>query len=186
MGADGFVARTGPVLFARFLPDNAYFIAVLDHCSRRADASGGPWSDIQILESFAAAWPEQMRRFEMPGIAPSAQNPTRGEIAKARAAGVQPVLTIRGMVVFPMGGGLTTAKVAVEVVTRMDNCVGIVRSLEEQVAQAKQKVFDEAARHSIELVRPTRFRLVLQGDGSAFATTEDSRFGFPVGQIVRW
>jgi len=62
--ADGFVTRTGPVLFVRFLEHEALFVGVYEHREN-------PWWDPRVLEAFWANWPEQMARYELRGIAPS-------------------------------------------------------------------------------------------------------------------
>jgi hypothetical protein len=136
---DGFVKRTGPVLFARFLADDAYFIAVPKHGPGKSDA----WSDVQVMECFAAAWPEQMSRYELRGVAPSRSggNPTSKEIARLRAAGVNTLITVGGTVLGPMGGGISTAKVSTEVVMVMDRCVKVVRALEANVVASKEEIF---------------------------------------------
>jgi hypothetical protein len=145
-----------------------------------------PWSDVQVLERFAETWPDQMSRYELRGIAPgrSGSNPTSAELGRLRSAGVQALITIGGKVYGPMGGGLSTAKVSMDVVSMMDRCVRIVLAFEQHVAEAKKEIFEKAIEHGIDLVRPVRFRMVARADGSALATTEDWRFGFPLGQIT--
>jgi hypothetical protein len=179
--ADGFARRTGPVLFARFLVDDAYFIGIPTHGPKAS-----PWSDLKVLERFSETWPDQMSRYELRGIAPTRDgaNPTSGELARLRAAGVQALITIGGKVYGPMGGGLSTAKVSVDVVRMMDRCVGIVREFERNVADAKEEIFSKAIERGIDLIRPVRLRMIVRQDGSAFATTHDWRFGFPLGQIT--
>ena len=175
--ADGFVTRTGPVLFARFLADDAYFIAVPKH---------GAWSEVQILELFAASWPDQMARYELRGVAPSrdGKNPTSQEIHRARSGGVQVLITIAGKVYFPMGGGINTAAGSMEVVHIMDQSVMRVRAFEENVVRAKDEIFAKAAEHGVLFDRPMKLKMVVRQDGSARAITADRRFGFPLGAIT--
>jgi hypothetical protein len=49
LDANGFVKRTGPVLFVRFDRQNAYFINVLGH---------GSWTNQDMIRIIHRKWPE--------------------------------------------------------------------------------------------------------------------------------
>ncbi len=176
---DGFVKRSGPVLFARFGRKDAYFIAVKQHGSGEA-----PWTDITVLETFAESWPEQMERYELRGLVRSSEtNPSAKELASARKAGVQPIVAIKGKYYMPLGGGISTARVGVAVVDAMDRHAMTIRRFEENVVGGKDKLFAEAEAAKIELPRPLQLKLVVRDDGSAMAVTEDWAFGVQLGSL---
>jgi hypothetical protein len=53
---DGFVGRTGPLLFAVFRPDDAYLIDIIDH---------GGWTRDHVIETMVAEWPNENLVWEL-------------------------------------------------------------------------------------------------------------------------
>jgi hypothetical protein len=105
---DGFVKRTGPVLFARFENDAAYLINVMKH---------GNWSNQDMIRIIHENWPESIKKFRMMGVSGMGQTLTDKDIKKLRQAHVitfiEPEL---GVVYGPPGLGLTTSGTGLEVV----------------------------------------------------------------------
>ncbi|HSY21942.1 MAG TPA: hypothetical protein VK841_07500 [Polyangiaceae bacterium] len=159
-----FVERTGPVLFARFTEQDAYFILINKH---------GTWSDIAILEEFHAAWPLVAGGFQLQGVSPSQPNPTANEISMLRKAGVQTLVSVGGKVLFPMGRGITTSGLAVEVVERSDRVNRQLQVFEELVVQQKSSIFAYGKANGVEPVRPVRLKLRVDSQDMAYALSDD-------------
>ena len=53
--ADGFIERTGPVLYARVTRDTVYFISVENH---------GSWTDQQLMEVIHKNWPDSLVEYK--------------------------------------------------------------------------------------------------------------------------
>jgi hypothetical protein len=90
----------------------------------------------------------------------------------------------------PMGGGVTTkcgkgGAVSASVVSDMDCCHDQVRHFEALVVANKAKVFSEAQAKGVELRKPVRLNLHVNGDSVAVAITADNAFGFPLGRLSR-
>ena len=58
--ADGFMARTGPVLLVRVTPREFYCIAIMEH-----GRGHHPWSKQQLLEIIHNNWPTSIRFFNL-------------------------------------------------------------------------------------------------------------------------
>jgi hypothetical protein len=83
--ADGFVKRDGPLLFAAFRPDDAYFIDIMHH---------GDWTREHIIEVIVNEWPSAGLIEEMPEVTASAYTPTEEDRMKLRKAGMNVFLQI--------------------------------------------------------------------------------------------
>jgi hypothetical protein len=170
--ARGFVNRTGPLLFARFTVADAFFIAIGPH---------GAFADLQLVEILERNWPEQVPM--LPGIASrSGTNPTSAEIAQARRDGVVALVNIGGRVVFPMGGGVTTARVGADVVSMMDRARTAIRGFEDDLAARAGDLSAELTAAGVS--QPVRLRLRASPDGRAFATTDCGKIVWPLGRLV--
>ena len=60
--ADGYVERTGELLFVFFKGANAYVIGIYNHTS---------WCDIDIIESIHKNWPSELALYKSNSNAPS-------------------------------------------------------------------------------------------------------------------
>lgn len=56
---DGFIERTGALLFAKVTEESLYVVAVLDH---------DDWANERLLEEIVASWPELLEPYEMNGV----------------------------------------------------------------------------------------------------------------------
>jgi hypothetical protein len=98
--SDGFIARTGPVLFVRFDNSNAYLITIQDH---------GAWSDQAMLSVLHNNWPESIQAFHAPDILGLQHNLSNDEISKLRKAGGTSMIEVApNFVYMPLGGGVTS------------------------------------------------------------------------------
>lgn len=98
--ADGFVQRTGALLFAVFATDTAYIIDVMDHDG---------WHDSHVLQVMADEWPNDgiiheikgNDQFQIVGLSHQYSDEDR---AKLRKAGINTMVEFGGRVFMPASG----------------------------------------------------------------------------------
>ncbi|MBF6570925.1 MAG: hypothetical protein IVW54_18835 [Candidatus Binataceae bacterium] len=163
--SDGFVTRTGPVLFARVTADEFYCVAVMEH---------GNWSKQQLLDIIHDNWPASISRSTLRGVGLEWQ-PTDDDVRKLRAAGVT-VITQRpdGTIHFPPGGGVATDRTSMSVVNRVIGWRTLCSRLEEETTRKLDDLLQEATRLGVELRPPLRFHLKISG-GKTRAVEEASQ-----------
>lgn len=108
--ANGFMERTGPLLYARFDQTEAYLIQVYDH---------GAWTQQKLVRTLWLNWPASLKQFRLPECDGLNIIPTDEGIKKLRKARMNAMVQVQpGVVLAPLGGGVTmTAKgVSMEVV----------------------------------------------------------------------
>ncbi len=140
--SDGFVSRTGDLLFAAFTPDDAYLINIYPH---------GSWALKEVLETTVRNWPEAgllSRVHYVVGLL--TQEYTDEERWALRNAGTTGPLEIDGKVYMPPGQTLDGTPIAV---TRRANAVmwalrGLRNDSDGRLAEIERLV-DETAAHPI-------------------------------------
>jgi hypothetical protein len=149
--ANGFVTRTGPVLFARFDNEKAYFINVMPH---------GSWTKQEMVKVVHNNWPESIERYKMKGIYGVGHKVTDDEIKILRDRVNIAIEVEQGVVYAPIGGGSATSGTSIQVVMDCDNCTWMIRDAEKYV---KENINDFATFIEKETgVKPTEFDFKLQ------------------------
>ncbi|MBK6606007.1 MAG: hypothetical protein IPH52_03740 [Leptospiraceae bacterium] len=97
--ANGFIERSGSLLYAFFTEDTAYFINVLGH---------GEWTNKSLLEILDRNWSELTVPWEMNII--NIEEFDSESMGKMRKVGGTFFTKINGKVFAPPGGGYTTAR----------------------------------------------------------------------------
>ena len=98
--APNFMARTGPLLYARVTSDAFYAIAVVDH---------GSWTNKDLLEQLHAHFPESLEEFRMEGIVGLEHNNSEDDHALLRENGIVGFVSLEdGTVLMPPGLGFTS------------------------------------------------------------------------------
>ncbi|KAA9325133.1 hypothetical protein F0P96_20770 [Hymenobacter busanensis] len=97
---DGFVTRTGPVLFAWVTDAAMYLLGIYPH---------GVWNQQQMLQLIHRNWPVLLEPYTI-ATAGLVHHLTDEEIGQARRAGVTVAIEVaEGVVVAPPGGGMPTS-----------------------------------------------------------------------------
>lgn len=117
LDADGFMARTGPLLFARFDDASAYLLGVFDH---------GSWTNQEVVEIVHANWPAMIERYKLDATQLNLE-PTSDQRKELRAAGINaPVQLKDGTIYQPIGGGMasdgTPMDISLKLVNARTNC----------------------------------------------------------------
>ncbi len=140
-----FADRTGPLLYATFLSDEAYFIAVMDHAS---------FSEVGLLEIVDANWPGYLERFTLKGVLGVSPVPSSGDVKQLRRAGVQTVIPLgSGRVLAPPGGGYTTAGTSVAHVMKAQAIARLLRNAEQYVREHDAEIRAELRLGPADLIR---------------------------------
>lgn len=94
LGADGFVTRTGDLLFAIFRPNTAYLVDIMPH---------GSWSSDRLLEIAVDELPAAQAATVVRGVAGLARQDTEAQAQQLRNAAVNTARQIGNRVIMPMG-----------------------------------------------------------------------------------
>jgi hypothetical protein len=141
---DGYMPRSGDVLFALVRPHDLYFIEVLPH---------GAWADDSVIQIVHDNWPTAIARYRDDHIG-RGESPTPEERMTARAAGITPAYTeVRdGTKYRSPGGGITTSGVSSDVVSRSFRLL-------ERAQELQRDVTERADAYAAEIFRLKGMRL---------------------------
>lgn len=180
LDADGFAARTGPLLFARMTSTDAYLIGVRAH---------GGWSSQDLLATIFQNWPETIERYRLRGVSGLAYGQGGGplndtQIAEMRQAGICVMHELApGMVYAPIGGGYTTNGKALPVVRENFALVKQLRGLETDVKQFETQLRTELSREGTTLPEPVGVFLERRHSGDMVAVVGASVAEMTVGEL---
>lgn len=122
-----FIKRTGPLLFARFDRNNAYFINIMQH---------NDWSKRGIVKIIHDNWPESIERYLLNGITavmPGFDDKAHGEL---RNSGVNLLVQVEeGIVYAPLGGGISSDGGSTAARITSDQYTRKVRNIEDIVKE---------------------------------------------------
>ena len=76
--SDGFIERTGPLLFCRFDAENAYFINVFPH-------SSASWVDQDMIRILHDTWPESIEIYRVRGVSGLSRTITNESVRNLRS-----------------------------------------------------------------------------------------------------
>lgn len=125
---NGFVNRTGPVLFARITDVNFYLIDIMDH-----SISNQPWAKQKLFEIIQGNWPESINHNILNGIEMNF-HPSEADRTKLRKGGVFiPTQLLDGTIYFPIGGGSATSGKSVEAVRQAHYYINLIRHIENHI-----------------------------------------------------
>ncbi len=118
----GFVARSGPLLFARVTPTDFYAIQVYEH---------GAWNKNEIIEILDQNWPKETQGHKLKGIHPITPPHTEQEIKDFRKAGVTALAQAGGSFIAPMGGGFRANRQSSRILVNRANLIARCQEIEE-------------------------------------------------------
>lgn len=131
----GFVKRTGPVLFARFTYDTAYFINVMQH---------GQWTCRDCVEIIHENWAQTINQSKLNSAFDISLNPTDDEIAQFRKANINYFIKLKDNSIYaPIGMGYTTHGNSLKSTLRTIRLRKNIESLQEKVRDlAKEQTLE--------------------------------------------
>jgi hypothetical protein len=139
VGADGFVKRDGPLLFAMFLPDKAYLLDIGNHDS---------FADERLVHIAIETWPEEQLFLEIKGILG-----LRGGNAysvddrrQLRGAGIASFIQIGDRVFMPPGG-ISSAGTSIQATLWSNHIIRTLKKFEEQVREDPSRIIAFVREH---------------------------------------
>lgn len=169
--ADGFVERTGPVLFARFALDATYLIAVLKH---------GSWSCQDFVRVVHRNWPDTISAYRLHGVQGLAQQTSDADIAALRKHAINvPVEVEPGVVYLGVGGGYSTTKMNGEIVRACAQTLETIKKLEAFVCGQIPALMDQARARGLDVGDELSFKL-RRLDGVLVALEENTNTVIPL------
>jgi len=135
--ADGFVKRSGPVLFAIFKPETAYLIDIVGH---------GDWACERVIRVIVETWPNQGLVNELKGIVGTSRSYTDQERAEIRAAGISTTVEIDGHVYMP-SLGISTAGTSTATAMYAMRILRTLRNFDERARKNSAGIVDLIRQH---------------------------------------
>jgi hypothetical protein len=129
-----FIGRSDELLFVCVDDDALYMIDLLKH---------GSWADRVLFDTMYREWPHIVERHFARGIV--GYDVTNKQRAAARKNGLNLLTTVGERAYFPPGGGSSTSRMSIRVVTAADYFLDGVTQIEARVREAESTL-----RHHIE------------------------------------
>lgn len=155
--ATGRIERTGPVLFGRFEPDDAYLLGVEQH---------GAWAKDDVAETVIREWPHLVHEFkEIAG--PLAGEPRLTEKGRKnlRSRGHMPLYHAKNGKMYRVGEGFSTARTRTDAVTRAKKTRRYLLQNEGRIAREFSSWCEQLRAQGVNL--PRRVRLLLDVDNES-------------------
>lgn len=165
---DGFVERTGPLLYGIVESDRILCLQILRHAN---------WTNRDLIRIWHRSWPGMLDSCRLRGFTAAVPQATEAELATLRRGNVFTVMQMDdGTLYYPPGGGITTSGLSAQVV---DDCNWYARQmhhLEEHVRTNIDSIRDAATSDGTALPQDPVFRLHIH-DGSFVAIEESINWG---------
>lgn len=170
---DGFIERTGPLLYVRFDDKKAYFINVFSH---------DDWANQDVIKIIHENWPESISKFILRGVTSVEKNFSNEEYRSLRNAGVSLLISIEPGVIYALlGGGYATSGTSLEVITTCDRIRKSLRESEKYVKENIKYLESLANEKGISLEEEINFGLIIKENNKIFAYDKKSDFEFQIG-----
>jgi hypothetical protein len=167
--SDGFIERTGELLYARVKDEDFYMIGVYGHDS---------FSDKDLISVENNNWPEVIERFKLPEDIELLCSYDDDQIREARDAGVQVAIELDdGTVYIHPGGGYASTGEGADNVLAANAIKTIFSQIERQLEEEAQDLIRAANREGFDIDPPMDLQLKIDG-AQAFAVEMDSNAAF--------
>jgi hypothetical protein len=182
---NGFIERTGPLLYARFTHDSAYLINIYPH---------GKWALQDLMKIVHHNWPELLLPYSLKqdGLISLGHSPIDSDIKAFRKNTINALIQMEdGTVYFPPGGGVATSKlsrkstggVSSDVLTKCNHMYRRLNDMEKLFFENINLISDEAKRKGCSEENILKFKLVFDGL-NAFAFDEQVGISVDLGLVL--
>jgi hypothetical protein len=137
--ADAFMARTGPLLFAIFTPDDAYLIDILEH---------GGWYNDALLKIVAAEWPNAGLVEEIPAKEIAFKNLSEEDRKALRSAGVNSTFEYSGRF-YQTTSAVSTAGTSSSTILAVQEVFRRIRWFENELQKDPDFVIDQMRQSNV-------------------------------------
>lgn len=164
---DGFIKRTGPVLFARFDSSNAYFITIAEH---------GAWAMQDYVRTIHGNWPDSISQYRYAGHVSLAVDISDQSVAELRKANINTSVQVEpGIVYGSIGGGSSGSGLGINVVMQADRARNRLYKMEKAVIEKIDVIREHALRDGITIPPEPAFSLHI-ADGQVYAAEKNSHY----------
>jgi len=171
LGRDGFVNRTGPLLYGVVLPDRVLGLQIFDHAN---------WTNRLLIEILHCNWPKSLERCRIKGMTGVLPQPTDDELKQLRRGHVYTLLQMDdGTIYAPPGGGVATSGLSAQVVMDCDWYAKQMKRLEKHIQDNLVKIIETAKSEGANLPDECTFRLHVH-NGSFVAVEESTNWGLVI------
>ena len=133
--SDGFIQRTGDVLFAIFTPNDVYFLCIMRHDN---------WSNIELVQIIHDNWPQLISNFKVEGE--FAIKFDSQDIKELRKAGLNVGITMRdGTSYLPMGMGFALTGQSAQAVMDSNHEFHRIKRLEQDIQNESETLFEHCS-----------------------------------------
>lgn len=123
--SNGYIERTGELLFALVDPNNFYCIDIFDHLS---------WTDLDVVKKIHQKFPQTIESNKIEGAVGLSHNVTSADVEKLRDAGINTMLEMDdGTIYSPPGGGFMGDGTSLKAVLYSDRWRKDLRSFEDNL-----------------------------------------------------
>lgn len=150
---DGFIQRTGPLLFAKFDNTNAYLIKIMDH---------GNWTQQEMIKILYNNWPNSIRKLEGLSSCSKLNDSDIKKLRKMHMIGINKVND--GVVYGLLGGGYTSSGLSLEVLNICDRCFDSLKKYEAFIKSKIVLIDNELKRQGVYLDQNIYFLLGIRGN----------------------
>ena len=153
---DGFINRTGPLLYCRFARDCVYFIDILPH---------GNWTSQTLITTIHDNWPELLAPFRANGVIGTETRLSDEEIKVLRKKKINYLISMDdGTTYLSPGGGNTSAGTNVFDVMRANHDLNWVDRMQQKIIKEFPEIENRARERGISFGKPPRFELRFIGE----------------------
>lgn len=153
LGTDGFVARTGPLLFVRFVEDTAFFLDIADH---------GQWTKASVVDALVNEFPDAGGLHPLNGFTVSKPF-NESEHQKLRSKHVNSLMKIGDKAV--AGGGISLAGKSIMAVREADRLLSSLEKFEKNWIENEQEIRTKLKEQGIDFPVEPSFEFEIHEDG---------------------
>ena len=166
---NGFIKRTGPLLYCRFEKEFAYFIDVLSH---------DDFTSQKLIKKLHENWPDLLHQYRVKGL--QGDQFTDEQIKILREKNINYCIEVGdGISYHPPGGGYTTAGSSVFARMQANYHVRWFRNSQQSIIENIEEIAAEALEKSIALPNPARFKFEVL-EGKFYAVEQVSKIAVPL------
>jgi hypothetical protein len=169
---DGFVKRTGPLLFGVFMPRDAYLIDIVEH---------GGWTRAHVLETLIKEWPNSGIVHEVKGAVGLSGQLTDGERKVLRNKAISAFFELDGKVYMP-AGGLSTAGTSIAAAISADLVLRTIRSFQHELNKKPDFLKEEIEKLGLQLPIDPMLKFAFFDDGGFGIIEEKTGVRFRLGR----
>jgi len=174
LDSDGFIKRTGPLLYARFDNDNAYLINVYEH---------GAWTKQEIIKIIHRNWPKSIESFLLKGVIESEHKFNDNDLKDLRNSHINTFIEVENGVIYaPLGWGSSLSGVSTQAVLQCNHYARYFKKLETYIKENVSYFKDKIEKHGLPVPEMLDFKLDID-NRDIYVIEINSKIAFKMGTV---